>query len=326
VSESLPVLLLQRSEGGEPVFLLGPPDLSPEGSAAFRRLIELGVVIHERQLDTWDPCADCCCGAEARRVRWTDGVPRAICAVAHDGGEVLDPAELQLLRVSVPRLAEETAAALGMSGSAVEVQPGIFCVGELPGGRLLVLAAMPAAIGRPGALDQVRALARGRRISLVAPVQAPVARAALEERGVDVVLPAEAFLPSEPRRPVVVNIDALLAAPRSEPRLTLSMATSSVALDGHSIELPAREFELLWLVCDRARRGRPLVSSRDVLEAMYHGTTATAATVRSLKRDLQNSLDDLLKRARFPGQLVQTRDGRGYALALRPEEIALIPA
>lgn len=326
MTESLPVLLLQHSEGGEPVVLLGAPDLSPQGALAFRRLIEIGVVERERRADTWDPCPDCCCGAETRPVRWVDGVPWAVCAVARDGDEVLDPSDLDVLRVSLPRLVEEMAATLSIAGSPVELQPGLYCVGDLPDARLLGLATTAAAVRRPGAIEQLRAVSRGGRISLVAPIHAPAERAALRERGVDVVLPAEAFLPSEPRRPVIASAEALLAAPHREPRFVLTMATSSAALDGHTVELSAREFELLCLLCERAKRGAPLVSTRDILEAMYRGTTATAATARSLKRDLQERLDDLARRAGFDGALVQTRDGQGYSMALDPDRIALIRA
>jgi hypothetical protein len=59
---------------------------------------------------------------------------------------------------------------------------------------------------------------------------------------------------------------------------------------------------------------------------MYRGTTATDATVRSLKRDLQNSLKDLLARTRFPGMLILAPGGRGYALTLGAEDIVLIEA
>lgn len=326
MSESLPVLLLRQSEGGEPAYLLGAPELSPEGVRAFERLLELGVIVHDRRLEAWDPCPDCSCGAEERRIRWKDGAPYAACPVSCAGDERLDPGELQIYRISVASLASQMAGTAGIQGPTEQLQPDLFCVGTLPGGRLLLLATTAAVVHRPGTLEQIRSLARGQRVSLVAPAPAPAERARLEERGVDVVPPAEAFLPSEPRRPVLVNLDALLVMPRSEPRLVLSKATGAVTLDGHSAKLPPREFELLWLLCERARRGKPPVPPRDILEAMYRGTTATDATVRSLKRDLQNSLKDLLARTRFPGPLILAPGGRGYALALGSEDIVLIEA
>ncbi|PHK93866.1 hypothetical protein CR162_16490 [Pseudoroseomonas rhizosphaerae] len=326
MNESLPVLLLQRSEAGEPAYLLGVPELSPEGARAFERLLELGIVVHDRKLDVWDPCPDCDCGAEERRIRWKDGEPYAACPVSCAGDEHLDPEDLQIYRISAARLADQIASAAGVQGSAEQLQPGLFCIGALPGGRLLLLAMTVEVVRRPGVLEQIRVLARGQRISLVAPAMPPTERARLEERGVDVMPPAEAFLPSQPRQPVLVNLDALLIMPKSESRLVLSKATGAVTLDGHSAKLPPREFELLWLLCERARRGRLPVPPRDILDAMYRGTTATDATVRSLKRDLQNSLKDLLARARFPEPLILAPGGRGYALALGAEDILLIEA
>jgi DNA-binding response OmpR family regulator len=123
-----------------------------------------------------------------------------------------------------------------------------------------------------------------------------------------------------------LNLDALLVMPTGEPRLVLSEATGTVTLDGHSVVLPPREFELLWLLCKRAPRGKSPVHSRDILDAMYRGTVATGVTVRSLKRDLQNSLKDLLTRARFPEPLILTPGGPGYAITLAAEDILLIEA
>lgn len=326
MNESLPVLLLRQSEGGDPAYLLGMPELSPEGARAFERLLELGVVLHDRTLDAWDPCADCTCGAEERRIRWTGGVPYAACAIACADDEPLDPGELQLYRISIVGLAGQIASAASIQETVEQVQPGLFCIGVLQGGRLLLLATGSTVVHRPGALDQIRVLARGQRVTLVAPAIATTERARLEERGIDVVPPAEAFLPSEPRRPVRLNLEALLAMPKVKPRLVLSEVTSIVTLDGHSAELPPREFELLWLICKRAPRGQQPVNPRDILDAMYRGTTATATTVRSLKRDLQNSLKDLEARARSHGPLIQASGGRGYGISLGPEEILLVEA
>ena len=106
MNESLPVLLLRQSEGGEPAYLLGVPDLSPLAASAFQRLLEVGAVVHDRRLDTWDPCATCSCGAGERQVRWINGIPIAICPVSRDDDEALDAGALQLFRVSLHRLAE----------------------------------------------------------------------------------------------------------------------------------------------------------------------------------------------------------------------------
>lgn len=326
MNESLPVLLLQRSEAGEPAYLLGAPELSPEGARAFERLLELGVVVHDRKLETWDPCPDCDCGAEERRIRWKDGAPYAACPVSCTGDESLDPEELQIYRISAARLADQIAGAAGIQGPTEQLQPSLFCVGTLPGGRLLLLATTAEVVRRPGTPEQIRALARGQRVTLIAPAITALERARLEERGVDIVPPAEAFLSSQARRPVQLNLQALFAAPQVEPRLILTAAKRTVSLDGQSVELQPRQFELLWLLAESAQRDRPSVSIQRILSAMYAGSTAGEPTVRGLKRDLQNSLADLLRRSRFLGDLIETRTGQGYALAIGGDEILLIPA
>lgn len=278
MNESLPVLLLRQSEGGEPAYLLGVPDLSPPAASAFQRLLEVGAVVHDRRLDTWDPCATCSCGAGERQVRWINGIPIAICPVSRDDDESLDAGALQLFRVALNRLAELVGRAAALDDRPEQVAPRLWRLGRLAGGRVLLLATSSSAVRGDGVFDRLRALDRSARFTLIANVKSALDIADLRERGIDVVLPDEAFMASEPGRPVRVDVNRLLMVTvTSDPDvLEVNPMALTAAFGGQALRLEPRHARVLNVLAREADDGGAVATRDDLYRALVGRDDADA--------------------------------------------------
>lgn len=278
MNDSLPVLLLRQSEGGDPAYLLGVPDLSPTASGAFQRLVEIGAVVHDRRLDTWDPCATCSCGAEERHVRWIDGIPVAICPLSREDDEALDPGDLQLFQVSLHRLAELVGRAAALDDRPEQVAPRLWRLGRLAGGRVLLLATSSSAVRGDGVFDRLKALDRSARFTLIANVKSAVEIAALAERGIDVVPPDEAFMASEPARPVRVDLNRLLVVTvTSDPDvLEVNPMALTAAFGGRALQLEPRHARVLNVLAREADDGGAAATRDDLYRALVGRDDADA--------------------------------------------------
>lgn len=321
VNESLPVLLLRQSEGGEPAYLLGVPDLSPAAASAFQQLLALGVVLYRRDLETWDPCATCSCGAEERRVRWIDSTPVAICPLSREDDEALNPGDLKLFEISLPRLAEVVGRAAALDDRPEQVGPRLWRLGSLAAGRVLLLATSSTAVRGAGIFDRLKALDRSARFTLIASMKSTVEIASLAERGIDVVAPDEAFLPSEPTRPVRVDMDRLLVVTvTSDPDvLEVNPLAFTSAYGGHALQLEPRDARVLNILAREADDGGSLATRDDLYRALVGRDDANAPVGdeqldKSVSR-IRGALCDARGLPRAEGKrLIAAVRGHGYRL------------
>jgi DNA-binding winged helix-turn-helix (wHTH) protein len=321
VNENLPVLLLRQSEGGDPAYLLGVPDLSPAAASAFQRLLEVGAVVHDRVLDTWDPCATCRCGAEERHVRWTAGIPVAICPLSRDDDEPLDPGDLQLFQISLNRLAELVGRAAGLDDRPEQVAPRLWRLGRLAGGRVLLLATSTSALRGEGVFDRLKMLDRSARFTLIANVKSAIDIAALAERGIDVVPPDEAFTASEPARPVRVDLNRLLMVTvTSDPDvLEVSPRAFTSAFGGRALQLEPRDARVLNILAREADDGESLATRDDLYRALVDRDDADPPVgdeqlEKSVSR-IRGALCDARGLPRAEGKrLIAAVRGHGYRL------------
>ncbi len=278
MNESLAVLLLRQSEGGDPAYLLGVPDLSTTASSAFQRLLALGAVVHARVLDTWDPCATCSCGVEERHVRWIDGTPVAICPLSREDDEALDPGDLQLFQISLTRLAELVSRAAALDDRPEQVAPRLWRLGRLAGGRVLLLATSSSALRGEGVFDRLKTLDRSVRFTLIADVKSAVDLAALAERGFDVVPPDEAFMPSEPTRPIRLNMNRLMMVTEtSDPDvLEVNPMALTAAFGGRALQLEPRHARVLNVLAREADDGGAAATRDDLYRALVGRDDADA--------------------------------------------------
>ncbi|CAH0124246.1 helix-turn-helix domain-containing protein [Roseomonas sp. CECT 9278] len=321
MNESLPVLLLRQSEGGDPAYLLGVPNLSPAAASAFQQLLALGVVLHRRVLDTWDPCATCSCGAEERRVRWIDSAPFAICPLSREDDEALDPGDLQLFQISLSRLTELVGRAAALDDRPEQVAPCLWRLGRLAGGRVLLLATSSSAVRGAGVFDRLKALDRSAHITLIANMKSAVDIAALAERGIDVVPPDEAFMPSEPTRPVRVDLNRLLMVTvTSDPDvLEVSPLAFTSAYGGRALPLEPRDARVLNILAREADDGGSLATRDDLYRALVGRDDADAPVgdeqlEKSVSR-IRGALCDARGMPRAEGKrLIAAVRGHGYRL------------
>lgn len=321
MNESLPVLLLRQSEGGDPAYLLGVPDLSPTAASAFQQLLALGVVLHRRDLETWDPCATCSCGAEERRVRWIDSTPVAICPLSREDDEALNPGDLKLFEISLPRLAEVVGRAAALDDRPEQVGPRLWRLGSLAAGRVLLLATSSTAVRGAGIFDRLKALDRSARFTLIASVKSAVEIASLAERGIDVVAPDEAFLPSEPTRPVRLDMDRLLVVTvTSDPDvLEVNPLAFTSAYGGRALQLEPRDARVLNILAREADDGGSLATRDDLYRALVGRDDANAPVGdeqldKSVSR-IRGALCDARGLPRAEGKrLIAAVRGHGYRL------------
>lgn len=321
MNESLPVLLLQQSEGGDPAYLLGVPDLSPAADSAFQQLLALGVVLHARELDTWDPCATCSCGAEERRVRWIDSTPVAICPLSREDDEALDPGDLKLFEISLTRLAEVVARAAALDDRPEQIAPRLWRLGRLAGSRVLLLATSSTAVRGAGIFDRLKTLNRSARFTLIADMKSTVDIASLAERRIDVVPPDEAFLPSEPTKPVRVDMDRLLvAAVTSDPDvLEVTPLAFTSAYGGRALHLEPRDARVMNILAREADDGGSLATRDDLYRALIGRDDADAPVgdeqlEKSVSR-IRGALCDARGLPRAEGKrLIAAVRGHGYRL------------
>lgn len=330
MNEILPVLLLQLSEGGDPAYLLGVPDLSPAAARAFQRLVELGAVLHDRRLDTWDRCATCSCGAEERQVRWVDGTPVAICPLSRDDDEVLDPTDLQLYRISLSRLAALVGKAAALDDRPDQIAPGLWRLGRLAGGRILLLATSSSAVRNAGAFDRLKAVDRAARFTMIAAITSAVEIADLVERGIDVVLPHEAFIVSEPGQPVRVNLNKLVVvADSSDPDvLEVNPMALTAVFGGQSLQLEPRHARVLNVLAREADDGGAAATRDDLYRALVGRDNADAPVgdeqVDKAVSRIRGALCDARGLPRTDGKrFIAAVRGHGYRIVTPPIRVLI---
>jgi hypothetical protein len=313
--DSLAKLLWQLSEAGEPAVLFGRQHAA-EDDAAFQRLLALGVLVHGDRLTSWDVCRDCDCGAEERHVRWRGEVPVAACSADNRRDEVLTKEDLVTFRVAIPVLVSETAAASGL-GPPEEMAPGLWRMGRLPDGRVLVAAPTRAAMMLQGLVGVLRMVDHEGPFVLVGPRLPEVHRAELARQGIHLVAATEIIAP--PGQGPLLGFDVArlpdgIAGRRY--RLVLTPATRTVWLDGRKAVLRPRAFQLLHILVRQHRRGAPIVSRHEIFRELFSVETSDAA-VRGLVIELRELLAKAFGAQTVSG-MVETRTGLGYSLSLPP--------
>lgn len=321
--ESLVARLWQLAEGGEPATFLGRAH-EPHEAATFERLLELGVLLHGEELLVWDPCEGCDCGAHDRPVRWLDGVPVAVCRFDYRQDERLSPDDLLVFRIAISVLVAETSAAIGLANPPERVMAGVWRLGKLADGRVMVAAPTRQAALQPGLVGVLRMIDPEGFLVLLGPDMPEALRASLRQQGIHHALLRDVARPPVPGRTLGLDLARLPHAGMVSPRLVLTQATLTVRLDQREGKLPARPFQLLCLLAERLRDGTPVVSLADIHRAIFSPGTAEA-TVRSLISELRRQLVGRLGKSDITATLIETRSNLGYALALPAKTVRIDP-
>lgn len=301
------------SEAGEPVVMLGRQHAVGE-EAAFDRLLQLGILLHRGREASWDVCHDCDCGADEREVLWDGNVATAKCAADRRRDERLDADDVRSFSVVLHAFMEGVAAAMGL-GRPELVAPGLWSLGVLPDGRIIVAAPTRSGIRQPGLVGALRLAHKEGTIVLVGPDLPALTRGNLAEQNIHHVQPAHALLPLSGDLPLALDVARLPDGRSGRYSLVLAVETRAVRIGEKTATLPPRPFQLLHILARQHRRGKPIVSRHVLLDELFGSSTAEAA-VKDLVSETRRKLKQAFGDGEEVAQLIATHTTAGYAINL----------
>ena len=311
MTDGLSHQLWRLSEAGEPVVMLGRQHAVGE-EAAFELLLQLGILLHRGREASWDVCHDCDCGADEREVLWDGDVAK--CAADRRRDERLAADDVRSFSVDLHAFMEGVAAAMGL-GRAELVAPGVWSLGMLADGRIIVAAPARAGIRQPGLVGALRLSHKEGTIVLVGPELPALMRGNLAEQNIHHVQPVHALLPPVGDLPLPLDVARLPDGRAGRYGLVLTVETRTVQIAGKAAILPPRPFQLLHILARQHRRGTPIVSRHALLDEIFTASTAEAA-VKDLVSEARRKLKQAFGDAEEFAKLITTHTTAGYAINL----------
>lgn len=329
MTESLPRYLLRLSEAGDPADLLGRPVHCAADERTFDYLLRRGVLIEQRAVELWDPCATCNCGADDRPIRWRGELPYAACRLGPARDTVLDADDLATFRIMPAVLAAEIAEATGLPGPVTPVLPGVWHLGELQPQLPIVVTFARGAMQAPGLITALRAANPRDPIILLGPAVSAVERGRWAEADIHAATLAD-MLCDEPLLSALALALDRARLPRggaTTPRLVIDRRLPAIVLDGARLDLPRQPHALLLLLAECAVNGSGFASI-SAIHAHLYGRAAVASNAHNdVVRELRGKLKSLRRRDGLaPSKLVETITGQGLRLNLAPGEIEITGA
>jgi DNA-binding winged helix-turn-helix (wHTH) protein len=313
--------LWQLSEAGDPVVMLGRQHAVGE-EAAFERLLQLGILLHRGREASWDVCDDCDCGADERELLWDGDVAIAKCGANRGRDEHLAADDVRSFSVDLHAFMDGVAAAMGL-GRAELVAPGLWSLGMLADGRIIMAAPTRAGIRQPGLVGAIRLTHKQGTIVLVGPELSALVRGNLVEQNIHHVQPAHALLPPTGDLLLALDVARLPDGRAGRYRLALTVGTRAVSIGEKTATLPPRPFQLLHILARQHRRGKPIVSRHALLDEIFTASTAEAA-VKDLVSETRRKLKQAFGDADEVAQLIATLTTAGYAINLPPLTVSVV--
>jgi len=325
VNDSLPKLLLQRSEGGFGSVLWGREAQAHFGRV-FDRLLAEGLLTERAPATTWPPCSTCEGRCEGRDIVVIGDLLVAECPEDHRCNSTLAPNLIRSFEIDAAVLCRLIAAASGLSGDLAMVTDGVWDLGRLPSGRSVMLALDPMSAADPRLVTLIRTRVEPDKTTLLLPgAVSDSQRQHLAETGLRTMMTMEALGESG----FALDPAALAPGVPGTVRLIVNRAGGRTALDRRSLNLTDQPFRLLVKLADTAKRHDGFVELPAIEQAIYRDQIRPAARdtrdiVRLLRDGLALGLDgpeaaaarDLIESKRQPSR---------YRLALTPEEIDIRP-
>lgn len=220
---SLPRLLLQLSEAGEPALLWGR-QAKPYFGPAFDHLLECRLLVEEAPATEWDTCKDCECGLEYRPILETNGHHVATCPIDQRSCLVLDADDLRSFRIVPAELVRKIATASGFCTEPSEVAKAIWHLGITPNKRAVFLALSRTAVLQTGLLPLVRGIAQSSPVTLLTPELRAADRSPFINAGLHVV-PTDKYLGTNANGvSFALQLNRLTPSPDVAPVLILNKA------------------------------------------------------------------------------------------------------
>ena len=298
--------LWRLSEAGEPVVMLGR-QYGAEEEAAFEREA------------SWAVCDDCDCGADERAIVWDGDVATAKCAGDRRRDERLPADDVRSFNVVLSAFMEGVAEAMGL-GRPDQIAPGLWSLGMLADGRIIVAAPTRIGIRQPGLVGAIRLAHKEGTVILVGPELPTLMRGNLAEQNIHHVQPIHALLPPVSDLPLALDVARLPDGRAGRYSLVLTVETRTVLIGGEGPPPPPRPVQPPPILPRRGKRG---VRRHAPLEETFPpGWPEGAARdrVAETRRQLKRAFGD----AEEVAQLITTHTTTGYAINLPPLTVAVM--
>lgn len=325
VNDSLPKLLLRRSEAGHGAVLWGR-EAQPHFGRAFDRLLAEGLLTEREPATTWPPCSTCEGRCEGRDIVVIGDLLVAECPEDHRCNSTLAPNLIRSFEIDAAVLCRLIAAASGLSGDLATATDGVWDLGRLPSGRSVMLALDPMAAVDPRLVTLIRTRVELDKTTLLLPGAVPeLQRQHLAEAGLRIMMTLEALGDAG----FALDPAALAPGMPGKVRLIIGRAGRTVSLDRRPRQLGDQPLRLLVKLAEAAQRHGGFVETHELDRAIYGDQIRPAAReprdiIRLLKNGLAAGLEGA--EAKAARDLIEgKRQPSRYRLALMPEEIDIRP-
>lgn len=312
MTASLTGLLLRRCEAG-PNATLSASDVDTDGRGDLDRLVAAGVLEELAPTRGWSPCADCDCALGFRPIRRI--AHRIVAACPADPGSDIELGDddLREYRVDAERLLCLVAEATGLYGSVEAVAPGLWRLGTLASGRVIVVALSARALHAPGAVLLLRSA--GGPMTVLASTPDQTSRLRLLEAGIELT-PLTLAAPGHGGALAGLQLAAGVAL-SSGAELVVRKGAGAIEWRGATIGFTHQQFPVLLRLVEGSASPKRVVSGPAI-----EGTTGREA------KDLIRELRQRVEAAGFSGSdaklLLSAVRGRGYGLGVAAERIAVL--
>ena len=320
MTETLPRLLLQLSESGDPAILWGR-QARPYFGKDFERLLNCRLLVEEARAEEWDVCDACDCDHGVRLIQESNGQFIAACPVDQRSDSVLDPDDLRSFRVNAAALVAEVAKASGFGQEPTQVMPGVWRLGVTGMKRMMFLALERNSVLTPGLVETLRVNDEQLPITLLAPTARPQELLPLAASGIHCIKISDAF-PAD-GAPFAIDMAKMAPAASVRSRLTLYRPNSRLVFDGDELELSPINFQFLWLLAEQASREGGLLDRRQI-ETTLWSTTVSRTAVADAVRNLRAVLKKIDRKDRPTSSLIKNITNQGYVLDLAAGDIRLV--
>jgi hypothetical protein len=310
MTETLSRLLLRLSEAEHPV--LWGRVAAPHFGREFDRLLAQRVLVEDPPTDTWAVCSDCDCDLDARPIQQIHGQRVAVCSQDHRSDVHLSDDDIRSYRIDPALLVGLIGKASGLNRPPEAILPGVWRLANVFGSQAVFLALSVSATTQPALLGMLTRAAQGTAATLLVPRGMPEeSRRLLEDSGIHVVVTTDVMGNEAP-----FALEAERLVPANMPKLRLSRGRLAVTLFGTEGTLAKRPFDLLWIL---AEAGGTIVERR-IIEAHMWSQPVAKTAVNDAVRDLREGLAAIDPRSE---NLIETKAGQGYRVALAPGEMVL---
>lgn len=313
MTASLTGPLLRRCEAG-PNPTLAASEVDPGSRGALDHLVAAGVLEELTPTRGWTPCADCDCALGFRPIRRIAHRIVAACPVDPGADTELAEEDIREYRVDAERLLCLVAEATGLYGSVEAVAPGLWRLGTLASGRVIVVALSARALHAPGAVLLLRSA--GGPMTVLASTPDQASRLRLHEAGIELYA---LTLAAPPVQGAIASLQlaAGVASSSTEAELVVRKGAGAIEWRGATIGFTHQQFTVLLRLVEGSASRKRVVSGPAI-----EGTTGREA------KDLIRELRQRVEAAGFSGSdaklLVSAVRGRGYGLGVAAERIAVV--